>query len=300
MAYRKISPKLKYHHKHKSYISLVLSFLSFFTGIVLILTMVPVKNLFRPPEPLVRLTVPELPAVYLPVPLELPPYATSILGSQPVDPLDVVKYINIEREKVGSKPLRMSTVLMNAAQMRAGIILKYQNFSHQDPYENITLASVLPKLGYHFSYASENIGMGGFSGEQFVEGFMHSTSHRENLLNPALSDTGVGVVFGKFKDYYVNIVVQLFAVPSGKDEYLGYSKDDSEKYKQYLADIDSKLNPIVWKINQFLKIPYYTDEQYRKLAHQRQLLNLIYERMKDEKPLQNEQVAMIMEFNQNL
>ena len=130
---------------------------------------------------------------YLPGPLQLPTYIASVLGTQTIEPTDIVTYVNKERTLRGTHPLRISPLLMNAAQMRADVILRYQNFSHQDPNENIELLTVLPSVGYHFRYASENIGMGGLSGEDFVHGFMNSTAHRENLLNPSLSDTGVGI-----------------------------------------------------------------------------------------------------------
>lgn len=246
------------------------------------------------------LTIPHLSQIYLPDLLTIPGIETSVLGAQKIDPMDFIYYINIERSKVGSPKLRVNEKMMNAAQMRAEIILKYQNFSHYDPYENLVLATALPKVGYLFTYATENIGMGGVSAEDFVGGFMNSTMHRENLLNPTLSDTGAAVATGQYKQYYVNIIVQLFAIPGGRDEYLGYSKIEKEKYKKYLSDIGFQLHPIYWTINSFIYPKDFSQLRKNKLLKQKKLLTEIYRQMKDDQPLTNQNVAMIMEFNKTL
>src|SRR3989338_8717840 len=110
-------------------------------------------------SPLPNLPVPQNALVYLPDPLVFTPVVSAVLGAQTIEGNDIIKYVNIEREKRGVKPLRISTVLSKAASMRAQVILKYQNFSHQDPFEGIELLTVLPRLNYYFAYASENIGM---------------------------------------------------------------------------------------------------------------------------------------------
>ncbi len=246
------------------------------------------------------LPIPQLSRIYLPDLLIIPEIETSVLGAQDINPVDFINDINLERSKVGSPNLRINEKMMKAAQMRAETILKYQNFSHYDPFENLILATVLPKVNYHFTYATENIGMGGVSAEDFVGGFMHSTMHRENLLNPTLLDTGAAVVTGPYKQYYVNIMVQLFAIPGGRDEYLGYSKKEKEKYKKLLADAQFQLNPIYWAINKFINPHEFTPEKKRQLEKQKILLAEVYLQMKDDKPLTNQNVAKIMEFNETL
>ena len=230
-------------------------------------------------------------------PLTLSSFNMSVLGAQTIDPIDFVNEINKERIKTGAPPLRLSTVLMNAAKMRAKVILKYQNFSHLDPHEGIELRTVLPKLNYHFVYASENIGMGGMSAANFVEGFMNSTSHRENLLNPTLTETGAAVLDGPYHQYYVNIAVQLFAIPGGTDEYLGYSPSERTTYEKAHTALAGKLFPIRRIIQQVLRNPDYTDERIKKYSRQKEILEAILARMRDDKPLQNPDVALILEYN---
>jgi len=251
--------------------------------------------------PLSKLPIPEIRTVYLPDIMPFFPMDTGpVLGAQDFDPIEIVPLINAEREKVGAPALRMNPTLMKAAKMRADVILKYQNFSHHDPHEGIELATVLPKLGYNFVYASENIGMDGGGPETFVFGFMHSSAHRENLLRADLTETGVSMVMGNYKEYYVNIVVQLFAIPGGRDEYLGYNKEDKRVYELALADSERELNPLMWTFQKLVGNADYSDERYKKLSRRREILRDVYDQMRQDAPLDNRHVAMIMEYNESL
>lgn len=256
-----------------------------------------VKTLLNPILMPPMLAVPNVSKVYLPDPLSITPFFANVLGAQVFNPADVVRFVNAEREKTGAKPLRLNYTLMRAAQMRADVILRHQNFSHQDPYENVELALVLPKLGYSYIYASENIGMGGSSGEDFVNGFMHSTSHRENLLNPRLTETGVGLVTGPYKQYYVNIIVQLFAIPAGQSEYLGYTKADRNLYNLLYIRTNLEENPLVWNINRFIGERFYSEERFVKLKRQKEILATLIAKMDREEPLNDADVALIVEYN---
>lgn len=267
---------------------LVITLIGFIAGFLLTS---PRKN------PFPRLPEPNVSTVYLPGPLVFAPPATSILGAQPIDPHDLIAAVNNQRVKHGAKPLRVSTILGRAAQMRADVILKYQNFSHQDPQEGIELVTVLPKVGYHFTWASENIGMGGTSGPDFVSGFMNSTSHRKNLLNPDLVDTGAAIVSGPYKQYYVNIAVQLFAIPGGKDEYLGYTESEVKHYQEEIAYLDGQLGPLRWVIGKVTQPSFYSDERYRKLTRQKEIVVAIYARMEKVQPLSSEDADLVVEYN---
>lgn len=247
---------------------------------------------------LVQLPVPvRISQTTLSGPLTLSTINDSVLGAQAIDPVDFVEEINKARAKTNAPALRLNATLMRAAKMRAEVIKKYQNFSHQDPYEGIELGTILPKLQYSFIYASENIGMGGISASNFVEGFMNSRSHRNNLLDPTLTDTGAAIVEGPFKQYYVNYAVQLFAIPGGTAEYLGYKDTEKQLYEAEYAAVNANLHPLIWFVERLKKNPRYTDTYYNKLKRQQIILGTILSRMRETKPLNNQDVAMIMEFN---
>lgn len=230
-------------------------------------------------------------------PLILSNVGDSVLGAQAIDPLDFVEEINKVRTKTNAPVLRLNATLMRAAKMRAETIKKHQNFSHQDPYDGIELGTVLPKLQYSFVYATENIGMGGISASNFVEGFMNSTSHRNNLLDPTLTETGAAIVDGPYKQYYVNYAVQLFAIPGGTAEYLGYKETEKQLYEAEFAAVNANLHPLIWFVERMKHNPRYTDAYYAKLKRQQVILGTVLSRMRETKPLDNHDVALIMEFN---
>jgi hypothetical protein len=271
------------------------------TVILYIFTVVSISayfnNSFIIDDRIQALKIPVVSRTSLPDPIEFPSIFMNILGSQKVEPEDVIKYINFERTKRSIKPLRTNTTLALAAQNRADVIIRHQNFSHQDPYENIELATILPKLQYHYLYASENIGMGGLSGEDFVNGFMNSKSHRENLLNPDLLETGVGISTGPYKQYYVNIAVQLFGIPSDRNQYLGYNQSDIESYRKLLENLNLKLTPIIIVFNKFTGNKQYSEENIQKMQKQKAILSGLSDIMQAGEPFRDEQVAMVKEFN---
>lgn len=252
------------------------------------------RTISRSHQPQVLLPVPtHLSNIALSGPVTLTHLDTSILGAETIDPIDFVGEINKVRAKNGAKPLRLNATLMKAAKMRADVIMKYQNFSHQDPHEGIELLTVLPMLHYRYAYASENIGMGGVSAPDFVNGFMNSTSHRNNLLDPRLTHTGAAIVDGPYYQYYVNVAVQLFAIPGGKDEQLGYTETERKSYEASLATVSSKLNPINRIIGWLTK----RNVDYRRLKRQKDILESVLVRIRKSEPLRSEDVALILEYN---
>lgn len=261
---------------------------SFVCGLILTY---PTKN------PHLALAIPQVSKIFLSGPLTLSLPSAPVLGAQTIDPQDFINAVNAERVKNGAKPLRVSVQLMKAAQMRADAILKHQNFSHQDPYEGVILTSVLPKVNYHYAYAAENIGMGGTSGPNFVDGFMHSTSHRYTLLDPNLVDTGAAIVEGPYNQYYVNIAVQLFAIPGGKEETLGYSTEEMKHYKEELDYLDNQLNPVRWLVGKMTQNSFYSDARYIKLLKEKEILANLYQKMTGGLPFTNDDVLLVVEYN---
>jgi uncharacterized protein YkwD len=273
-------------------------------SIALCLTFVGIKLLFpKPPttlHTLAMLPVPkEISTIYLPGPYEAAEIYSPVLGAETINPSDIVLYINNERMRVGAPPLRENATLTKAAQMRADVILKYQNFSHQDPNEHIQLDTVLPMVNYPFRYASENIGMGDSSARAFVNGFMSSPSHKENLLNPELQETGVALVTGPYKQYYVNIAVQLFAIPSTQEQYLGYRKEDVSEYKQLIADIENQLALTQDRLTNHIGDQEYYEGWQKILIRQHAILVTVYNTMKENQPLVSNLVSLIREYNKN-
>lgn len=270
------------------------------SGVVIVALLGFAVGLFTAPKPTTpgQLPIPaHVSTTTLSGPLILPSSSRSVLGAQTIDPLDFIAEINAARETIGVPALRINTTLMRAAKLRVAVIKKHQNFSHQDPFEGIELGTVLPKVHYSFSYATENIGMGGLSAKNFVDGFLNSPSHKQNLLNPTLTETGAAIDDGPYQQYYVNYAVQLFAIPAGTDEYLGYKQGDIDLYEAQLSAVTSQLNPIVRLVTWYKYSKTYKPSRYTNLKRQQQILIRLLTTMKQSQPFTNSDVALLYEFN---
>ncbi len=110
--------------------------------------------------------------------------------------------INVARADNGLPPLRSDSRLAAGAQWMAADMVANRYFAHQSS-DGRTLAERIAPTGYLPSaptwLLSENLGWG--SGVlstplAIVLGWMDSPGHRENLLDPALTDIGIGMAPG--------------------------------------------------------------------------------------------------------
>lgn len=103
---------------------------------------------------------------------------------------EVVRLVNIEREKNGLSALKSDNSRLNkAADIRAEEIVTV--FSHTRP-SGADCFSALIEYGVKYRMAGENIAYGYTTPEKVVEGWLNSKGHRENILNPSFTHIGVG------------------------------------------------------------------------------------------------------------
>ena len=108
---------------------------------------------------------------------------------------EVIRLVNVERAKEGLAPLSAYDSLTAAAQIRAGEIVT--SFSHTRP-DGSECFTVLDETGAkEGTYAwGENIAAGYSTAAEAVEGWMNSSGHRANILNPDFTHIGVGYAAG--------------------------------------------------------------------------------------------------------
>ena len=103
---------------------------------------------------------------------------------------EVLRLVNIEREKAGLKALTTNTTLTAAADKRAQETVK--SFSHTRP-NGTGFQTVLKEFGISYKAAGENIAYGQKTPQEVVTGWMNSSGHRANILNKNFGKIGVGV-----------------------------------------------------------------------------------------------------------
>ena len=117
--------------------------------------------------------------------------------------VEVLNLVNAERAKVGAAPLILADDLQQAAAIRAREII--QDFSHTRP-DGSDCFTVMRNRG---RTCGENIAVGHASASETVEQWMDSDGHRENILNPAFRELGVGYAYEDYSTYH-HYWVQLF------------------------------------------------------------------------------------------
>lgn len=103
---------------------------------------------------------------------------------------EVLRLVNIERNKAGLSNLTTTSSLTAAANKRAQETKT--SFSHTRP-NGTKFSTVLQEYGVSYRAAGENIAYGQRSPQEVVTGWMNSPGHRANILNGSFNKIGIGV-----------------------------------------------------------------------------------------------------------
>ena len=124
--------------------------------------------------------------------------------------------VNELRAERGLKPLEREARLDAAADYFAGYLAATDKLDHLA--DGNTPATRVRQRGYGYCAIAENIAYEydsrGYTPERlarnFVDGWRNSPTHRANMLNPALTETGIGIARNAKNEYYA---VQVFGRP---------------------------------------------------------------------------------------
>jgi uncharacterized protein YkwD len=108
--------------------------------------------------------------------------------------------LNAERTSKGLPPLKLNASLTKASKLMAGLMVTQRFFAHDTPDGRDVVDRVRPTGYIRGSWSlGENIawGSGGLDTPRaIVNGWMHSTGHRENILRAKFRDIGIGIKLG--------------------------------------------------------------------------------------------------------
>lgn len=107
---------------------------------------------------------------------------------------EMLRLVNIEREKAGLSPVTADTALRGVARAHSQDMFQRGYFSHYTP-EGVSPFDRMDKAGIKFTYAGENLALAPSTGLA-MQGLMNSPGHRANILNPNFKKLGVGVIDG--------------------------------------------------------------------------------------------------------
>lgn len=100
--------------------------------------------------------------------------------------------LNRERQAQGLPSLRWDAALASAARQHAASMATERSVQHTLPGEP-SLPGRATRAGAHFSWLSENIVAGSDAAEAH-RAFMHSPTHRANILDTDMDSVGIGAV----------------------------------------------------------------------------------------------------------
>jgi uncharacterized protein YkwD len=127
---------------------------------------------------------------------------------------EIVRLTNEERKKAGLNPVEVLPELMDCAQLKAQDMFDNDYFDHKSKKYG-TPDKMIKKLVSNVSYGTENLAhiSTKYPGV-FVESWMNSKTHKENILTARHLYIGIGIVpIGRLSAGYSTefIVVQQFA-----------------------------------------------------------------------------------------
>jgi len=106
---------------------------------------------------------------------------------------EVVRLVNVEREKKGLSPLVADWQLSRVARYKSQDMKDNRYFSHTSPVYGSPF-EMMKSFGISYRSAGENIAKGQATPAAVVNAWMNSAGHRANILNAAFTHIGVGYV----------------------------------------------------------------------------------------------------------
>ena len=106
----------------------------------------------------------------------------------------VLAAVNKARAGAGCGALTMNSKLAAAAHGHAKAMAEKNFFGHASKNGSKFSSRIKPQ-GYSYSKVAENIGAGQSSAAGIMESWLGSSGHRKNILDCALTETGIAVVY---------------------------------------------------------------------------------------------------------
>lgn len=121
----------------------------------------------------------------------------------------MVKMVNQYR----TTPLKVDRNLSRIAQTKANDMVNKDYFSHTTPDGN-KFSYFLYQMGYSYNAAGENLAMDYKNNQAVVDAWMNSPGHRDNIINPVYTKTGIGIAYKGNHVYIVQLFIQPYTYPS--------------------------------------------------------------------------------------
>lgn len=116
----------------------------------------------------------------------------------------ILKLVNVEREKAGVTSLAYCENLSKVALKKSMDMATNNYFSHNSPTYGSPF-DMMREFKINYSYAGENIAKGHPNAEAVVKGWLNSPGHRANILNSNFATMGIGYVSSNNTTYWTQM-----------------------------------------------------------------------------------------------
>ena len=125
----------------------------------------------------------------------------------------LVEQTNDERKVENLGSLTVNEKLIQAAQMKADDMATRGYFSHIAP-DGKNPWYWFKQVEYNYAAAGENLAVNFTDSKDVTEAWMHSPSHRNNIMGENYTEIGIATAHGTYKGKDAIFVVQMFGRPS--------------------------------------------------------------------------------------
>lgn len=130
---------------------------------------------------------------------------------------------NDERTLNNASPLTENVLLKQAAELKATDMATKGYFAHNTPEGHLPWYW-LDKVGYQYGHAGENLAVNFTDSKDVVQAWMNSPTHRQNIVKPIYTETGIGVASGIYEGKPAIFVAQFFGTPKITTEVVPVKK----------------------------------------------------------------------------
>jgi hypothetical protein len=124
----------------------------------------------------------------------------------------VINATNAERSRNQLPPLKVNRTLSEAAQAKGQHMFTNQYWSHTSP-DGTQPWKFFKQFKYEYSIAGENLARDFSNTPDMISAWMHSPTHRDNIMNAKYQEIGIAVINGKLGGVETTLVVQFFGTP---------------------------------------------------------------------------------------
>jgi hypothetical protein len=121
-------------------------------------------------------------------------------------------HTNEERAKNNLPPLRISSRLSQAAELKADNMFVQNYWAHFAP-DGTSPWDFMQQVNYKYEYAGENLAKNFLFSKNVVDAWMDSPTHRENILRDEYTEVGYAIKNGVLNGEETTLVVQMFGKP---------------------------------------------------------------------------------------